>query len=75
MLKKRGINLPKTNLNVPALSEEDREYLTLLLAGDEGAVDTIALSFVRNREDVLVLKEFLKSVNRPDIKIMSKIET
>lgn len=50
-------------------------YLSLILAGDEGAVDTIALSFVRNKEDVLVLKEFLKSINRSDIRIMSKIET
>lgn len=49
LLKKRGINLPLTDLNVPALSDEDRQFLSLLLAGDEGCVDTIALSFVRNK--------------------------
>jgi len=38
-------------------------------------VDTIALSFVRNIEDVKYLKEFLKSIGRPQIKVMSKIET
>jgi len=35
----------------------------------------VALSFVRNAEDVLVLREFLKSIGRQDVRIMSKIET
>lgn len=46
---KRGINLPLTDLKVPALSDEDKEGLSYLLKNDVGCVDTIALSFVRNK--------------------------
>ncbi len=36
-LKKRGINLPETNLDIPALSQEDREVLAYILANDGGS--------------------------------------
>eukprot|EP01006_Ploeotia_vitrea_P028105 TRINITY_DN60848_c0_g1_i1.p1 TRINITY_DN60848_c0_g1~~TRINITY_DN60848_c0_g1_i1.p1 ORF type:complete len:502 (+),score=50.60 TRINITY_DN60848_c0_g1_i1:68-1573(+) len=74
LLKKRGINLPKTDLGVPALSDMDREHLTALLKGDT-YIDMVALSFVRDTKDVQELRDFLKSLDRPDVRIMSKIET
>eukprot|EP01098_Paradermamoeba_levis_P008415 TRINITY_DN3489_c1_g8_i1.p1 TRINITY_DN3489_c1_g8~~TRINITY_DN3489_c1_g8_i1.p1 ORF type:complete len:540 (-),score=199.59 TRINITY_DN3489_c1_g8_i1:106-1611(-) len=72
-LKKRGINLPLTNLPIPALSDEDKLHLAELLK--EKAVNMVALSFVRNKEDVLLLRSFLDEQGRKDVKIMSKIET
>ncbi|KAL5493983.1 hypothetical protein EMCRGX_G015244 [Ephydatia muelleri] len=71
--KKRGINLPKTDLPVPALSDNDKEDLAELLK--EPDVDMVALSFVRNVADVKMLRDFLEQVGRPDVRIMSKIET
>jgi len=35
----------------------------------------IALSFVRTVQDVAELRAFLQEIGRPDIRIMSKIET
>lgn len=35
----------------------------------------VALSFVRNVADVKMLRDFLEQVGRPDVRIMSKIET
>lgn len=76
-LTKRGINLPKTHLAVPALSDKDRTDLTALLTGDKDnrEVDMVALSFVRTAGDVEVLREFLAGIGRSDVRIMSKIET
>ena len=75
LLKKRGINLPDSNLNVPSLSDADVKGLKVLLKEDQGAVDTIALSFVRNTQDIHYLRNFLKEVGREDVRIMAKIET
>jgi len=72
LLKKRGLNLPECDLPVPALSERDRRDLDALL--DE-EVDMVALSFVRDVEDVRELREFLKRRRRPDVRVMAKIET
>jgi pyruvate kinase len=36
LLKKRGINLPETKLDVPALADEDIEALTEILTKDKG---------------------------------------
>ncbi|MBL4843932.1 MAG: hypothetical protein JKY65_00280 [Planctomycetes bacterium] len=72
LLKKRGINLPETDLPIPALSERDRADLDALL--DE-EVDMIALSFVRSVEDVRMLRTYLCERGRRDVRIMAKIET
>jgi len=42
---------------------------------DAEQVDTIALSFVRSAEDVLMLRDLLKSIKQAHVRIMSKIET
>jgi pyruvate kinase len=72
LLKKRGINLPETELPVPALSQRDRRDLEALL-GEQ--VDMVALSFVRDVEDVRMLRTFLNQHGRRDVRIMAKIET
>jgi len=68
---KRGINVPDIKLSMPYFSEKDKADIAF---GCEQDVDFIAASFVRRKEDVLEIREFLKSRNREDIKIIAKIE-
>ena len=49
---KKGVNLPNTNISLPALTEKDKKDAIFAISQE---VDWIALSFVRNQED---LKEF-----------------
>ncbi len=67
---RKGINLPETDINQPALTEKDREDL---LFGIEQGVDWIALSFVRSAKDLMELKEIVEAKGK-DIKVVSKIE-
>lgn len=67
---KKGINLPNTNVSIPALTEKDREDL---IFGLEQNVDWIALSFVRTADEVLELKDIIKEKGRT-AKVVSKIE-
>ena len=54
----KGVNLPDTELSLPSMTEKD--YQCVEYAVDKG-LDFLALSFVRTREDVLVLKNKLRS--------------
>lgn len=67
---KKGMNLPGMNLSTEAFTEKDRNDVLFAL---QHRVDFIALSFVRSANDVLKLREWLKSQNavRP---IIAKIE-
>ena len=66
----KGINLPNTKLNLPALTEKDIENLTFVAK----YADIVGYSFVRTREDVKVLYEQLKNYNADDIGVVFKIE-
>ncbi|MBI4129714.1 pyruvate kinase [Candidatus Roizmanbacteria bacterium] len=67
---KKGMNLPELSVDLPTLVEADLTYLDL--AARE-AVDFIALSFVRKREDIIILKrEMEKRSVHADI--IAKIE-
>jgi pyruvate kinase len=66
----KGINLPNTNLNIPALTEKDRRDVRF---GVENRVDYIALSFVQRAKDIKDLKLLLKGY-KTDIPVISKIE-
>lgn len=67
---KKGINIPNVKLDVPSLTPKDLKDLEFALKLEP---DYIALSFVRSHEDVLSLKEIIKSANL-EIPIVSKIE-
>lgn len=67
---KKGMNLPKTRLSAPSLTEKDYEDL---LFGLEHDVEWIALSFVRTAEDILSLREIIRSKGK-DTRIIAKIE-
>jgi pyruvate kinase len=66
----KGINLPDSKVSAPSLTEKDREDA---LFGLEQDIDYIALSFVRKKEDVLRLREFVREQHK-DVPIVSKIE-
>lgn len=67
---KKGINLPNTNVSIPALTEKDREDL---LFGLEHDVEWIALSFVRTAEEVIELKNIIRDKGKK-ARVVSKIE-
>ncbi|MDR0960563.1 MAG: pyruvate kinase [Propionibacteriaceae bacterium] len=66
----KGINLPGVPVSVPALSDKDASDLRWALAHD---VDMIALSFVRNADDILPVHAIMDEVGvrRP---VIAKIE-
>ncbi len=66
----KGINLPNTKLNIPALTEKDKRDVNF---GVENNVDFIALSFVQKAQDIKDLKKILKA-KKADIPIIAKIE-
>jgi len=67
----KGINLPQTIIEAPALTDKDIEDLAV---GVAAGVDYVALSFVRSAKDVLVLRAKLVELGRPDLPIIAKIE-
>lgn len=69
---KKSLNVPGANLNIPFISDVDREDI-IYACEHEG--DYLAASFVSSKEDVLEVREILKQCNREDMKIISKIES
>lgn len=66
----KGVNFPGVFLSVKALTKKDRDDLMFGL--DQG-VDWIALSFVRNPQDILEIKDLISSAGK-SIPIIAKIE-
>jgi len=67
----KGVNIPKVHLDIPYLSNQDKEDLKF---GVEQDVDFIAASFVRSKDDVKAIRNYLDYLGGYDIKIISKIE-
>ena len=68
---KKGVNLPNTNVSLPALTEKDVEDAIFAI---QQKVDWIALSFVRNSDDLIALKDLIDEHSDHKIPIISKIE-
>lgn len=66
----KGVNIIGKNLNIPSLTEKDISDIDF---GIKEKVDFIALSFVKNPEDIIELKELLKN-NNYQIPVIAKIE-
>ncbi len=72
LLKQRkGINIPGSTGSIEVLTERDLKFVEFAAKND---IDYLGLSFVRQAEDVIQLRELLKSHNNTNIKIISKIE-
>ncbi|HSP12599.1 MAG TPA: pyruvate kinase [Salegentibacter sp.] len=68
---KKGVNLPNTNISLPALTEKDIEDAKFAC---EMQVDWMALSFVRHAEDLMELQNLIKEHSDYKIPIVAKIE-
>jgi pyruvate kinase len=68
---KKGVNLPNTNISLPALTEKDIEDAIFAISLD---VDWIALSFVRHSQDIIDLQNIIKEHAKHKIPIIAKIE-
>jgi len=70
LLPKKGVNLPDTKISLPSLTEKDLADLEFIIGQQ---VDWIALSFVRQAEDIVDLKRRLHEANSKS-KVIAKIE-
>lgn len=68
---KKGVNLPNTNISLPALTEKDKQDALFAISLD---VDWIALSFVRCPEDLQILHKIIKENSPHRIPVIAKIE-
>ncbi len=67
----KGINLPDTDLSIPALSADDISNLQFAVKH----ADLVSLSFVHRPEDVWLLRKHLADLGRPNMAVVLKIET
>ena len=68
---KKGVNLPNTDISLPALTDKDVKDAIFAI---EQQVDWMALSFVRHAEDLMSLEELIKKHSKYKIPIIAKIE-
>jgi len=69
---KKSLSVPGVHLDIPFISEQDREDIIYACQNDG---DFLALSFVSTANDVLEARKILKEQNREDLMIISKIES
>ena len=67
----KGVNLPNTKISLPALTKKDIKDAEFIFSQD---IDWIALSFVRQSQDIIDLQELMKKHIDQKIPIISKIE-
>lgn len=70
LASKKGINLPDTKITLPALTDKDLADLDFII---EQKLDWVALSFVRNVKDLIILRNKLDE-KKSKTKIIAKIE-
>lgn len=68
---RKGVNLPNTNISLPALTQKDKDDAIFAISQD---VDWIALSFVRHAEDLKELQALIEAHTEHKIPIIAKIE-
>ncbi|MCI0382458.1 MAG: pyruvate kinase [Chlamydiae bacterium] len=67
----KGVNIPSVNIDLPAMTEKDKEDLQF---GCREDVDLIAASFIRSAQHVLEIKKLLSDLKKPEILVIAKIE-
>jgi len=71
LMKRKGINLPDTDLGGDIITKKDRQDIVF---GSEHDIDFVALSFVQTADDIRLLKKLLNNL-RSDVRIITKVET
>lgn len=67
----KGINLPDSQLKLPALTGKDLDDLAVVAQ----EADLVGLSFVQNASDIAALRARLRELGKPQLGIVLKIET
>ena len=67
----KGINLPDTSIDLPALTAKDLEDLKFIVRH----ADLVGMSFVRHERDILQLQSRLRELGGDHLGIVLKIET
>ncbi len=67
----KGINLPDTHINLPALTPKDLEDLKFIVRH----ADLVGMSFVRHERDIVQLQSRLRELGGDHLGIVLKIET
>lgn len=69
---RRGVCIPGMKLNVPYVSEQDKEDIKYACEHDG---DFLAISFVNCADDIRQVRELCKEFGKPNMPIVSKVET
>ena len=67
---RKGVNLPNTKISLPCLTEKDKEDLKFILSEK---IEWVGLSFVREAEDIIILKKKIAKQSTHH-KVIAKIE-
>jgi len=68
---KKSVNIPGLKLSLDFLTDRDKQDIKF---GIDNRIDYIAASFVRRREDIQELREYVNSIGGENVKIIAKIE-
>lgn len=68
---KKSVNVPNVKTNMEFLTKKDMDDLKF---GVDNGVDYIAASFVRCKEDIVKMRNYVDSIGGEKIKIIAKIE-
>ena len=71
LTSKKGVNLPNTKISTPSLTKKDKKDLLYAISKE---IDWIALSFVRDANDMIKLRELIEKESDEKIPIIAKIE-
>ena len=71
LTSKKGVNLPNTKISTPSLTRKDKKDLLYAISKE---LDWVALSFVRDANDMIKLRELIEKESEEKIPIIAKIE-
>lgn len=69
---RRGVNIPGVDLNMPFISDADREDIKYACDHDG---DFLGISFVSSAQDIRDVRALLKEFGKPNMPIITKVET
>lgn len=72
LISRRGVNIPGIDLNIPFVSEDDEKDIEYACKHDG---DYLGISFVSSANDVKAARDLLEKYGKPEMQILSKIET